>query len=222
MLVGYDDDASVNAVLAALDSNDTWLSVSAAEGLGQLKGRSDQIVPRLVAAAAVTRPLALRIAILEALAVLAPGAAADLAFALAREKSVAARSAAMQLLPKLGAAGKVKLDELSQDPSLKDLAPAAAPPRAAPPKRSDADYRRIVERWIVADYNGAEKPRATLTTPRGEIDIELYPATPHSAWSTSLPSSSLAPSSAPSSGAWSRTSWRSSGRFATRSPSATK
>jgi cyclophilin family peptidyl-prolyl cis-trans isomerase len=174
-LIAYDDDASVSAVLAALDSNDTWLSVSAAEGLGQLKVRSDQIVPRLTAAAAVTRPLALRIAILEALATLAPGAAADLAFALAREKSVVARSAAMQLLPKLGAAGKARLDELSQDPSLKDLAPAAAPPRAAPQKRPDADYRRIVERWIVADYNGAEKPRATLTTPRGEIDIELYP-----------------------------------------------
>ena len=161
-------------MLTALESNDTWLSVSAAEGLAQLKGRADRVVPRLVSAAAVTRPLALRIAILEALATLAPGAAADLAAALAREKSVAARSAAMQLLPKLGAAGKGKLDELSQDPSLKDLAPAAAPPRAAPAKRSEADYRRIAERWIVADYNGAEKPRATLTTARGEIDVELY------------------------------------------------
>jgi cyclophilin family peptidyl-prolyl cis-trans isomerase/HEAT repeat protein len=174
-LVTYDDDASVNAVLAALDSTDTWLSVSAAEGLGQLKGRADQIVPRLVSAAAVTRPLALRITILEALAALAPGPAADLAAALAREKSVSARSTAMQVLSKLGAVGKAKLDELSQDPSLKDLLPAAPPPRPAPAKRSEADYRRIVERWIVADYNGAERPRATLATTRGEIDVELYP-----------------------------------------------
>jgi cyclophilin family peptidyl-prolyl cis-trans isomerase len=27
----------------------------------------------------------------------------------------------------------------------------------------------------VPDYNGAVKPRAVLTTPRGEIEIELYP-----------------------------------------------
>jgi len=176
-LVGYDDDASMTAVLAALDSNDTWLSVSAAEGLGQLKGGPDQIariVPRLVAAAAVTRPLALRITILEALATLAPGPAADLAYALGREKSVVARATAMQLLPKLGAAGKVKLDELSQDSTLKDLPPTTAPARATPAKRAEADYRRIAERLIVADYNGAEKPKATLTTPRGEIDVELY------------------------------------------------
>lgn len=172
-LAGYEDEASLNAVLAALDSNDTWLSVSAAEGLGQIKGRSDRIVPRLVAAAAVTRPVALRLAILEALAALAPDAAAPLAAALAREKSVVARTTAMQLLPKLGAAGKAKLDELSQEGSAKDLPPAAAP-RAAPAKRPEAEYRRIAERMIVADYNGAEKPRATLATPRGDIDVELY------------------------------------------------
>jgi cyclophilin family peptidyl-prolyl cis-trans isomerase len=27
----------------------------------------------------------------------------------------------------------------------------------------------------VTDYNGAKKPRAVLTTPRGEIELELYP-----------------------------------------------
>jgi cyclophilin family peptidyl-prolyl cis-trans isomerase len=32
-----------------------------------------------------------------------------------------------------------------------------------------------VERWIVPDYNGAPKPRAIWTTPKGEIEIELYP-----------------------------------------------
>jgi len=173
-LVGYDDDASVTAALAALDSTDSWLSVSAAEGLGQLKTRTDQIVPRLVAAAAVTRPTALRIAVLEALVTLAPDAAADLAYSLARDKSAAARSTAAQLLAKLGPAGRAKLEALAQDPAAKDLAQPAPAARTAA-KRSEADYRRIAQRWIVADYNGAAKPRATLTTPRGEIDVELYP-----------------------------------------------
>jgi cyclophilin family peptidyl-prolyl cis-trans isomerase len=30
-------------------------------------------------------------------------------------------------------------------------------------------------RWIVPDYNGGAKPRVKLETPRGTIEIELYP-----------------------------------------------
>ncbi len=174
-LVQYDDEASFAAVLAALDSTDTWLSVSAAEGMDRFKSRADVVVPRLIAAAGPTRPAALRMAVLTPLAALAPDAAADLAFALVREKSTVGRSAAAQALQKLGPAGRAKLDQLAQDPATKDLAtPPAAAPRLAPAKRAEADYRRIVQRWIVADYNGAGKPRAVLTTPRGEIEIELY------------------------------------------------
>lgn len=37
------------------------------------------------------------------------------------------------------------------------------------------DYRRIVERWVVPDYNGAPRPTAQWDTPRGPIVVELYP-----------------------------------------------
>jgi cyclophilin family peptidyl-prolyl cis-trans isomerase/HEAT repeat protein len=175
-LVTYDDDASFAICLAALDSTDTWLSVSAAEGMGEFKSRAAAVVPRLVSASSPTRPIALRLTALAPLALLSPEAAADLAASLVREKSTAARSAAMQALQKLGPAGRAKLDELAQDPATKDLAtPPAQTPRPAPAKRPEAEYRKIVERWIVADYNGAEKPRAILTTVRGEMEIELYP-----------------------------------------------
>jgi peptidyl-prolyl cis-trans isomerase B (cyclophilin B) len=117
-----------------------------------------------------------RVAGLAPLAALAPEAAADLAYALAREKSSDGRAAAMQMLQKLGAPGKAKLAVLAEDPATKDLAQTSAPaPRPAPPKRIEADYRRIVERWVVAGYNGAARPRALLTTARGEVEIELYP-----------------------------------------------
>jgi cyclophilin family peptidyl-prolyl cis-trans isomerase len=33
----------------------------------------------------------------------------------------------------------------------------------------------MVARWIVPDYNGAAKPRAVWETPRGTIELELYP-----------------------------------------------
>ena len=112
-------------VLEALDSPDTWLSVSAAEGLGRFKSRADVVVPRLIAASAATRPTALRITALGPLTTLAAG--------------------------------------------------AKGAPRAERPVRAEADDRRLVERWIVPDYNGAVKPRAVLTTPRGEIELELYP-----------------------------------------------
>jgi cyclophilin family peptidyl-prolyl cis-trans isomerase len=49
---------------------------------------------------------------------------------------------------------------------------AARPPIQA---RSDADYRRIVETWIVPDYNGQPKPHAIWETKRGTIELELYP-----------------------------------------------
>jgi cyclophilin family peptidyl-prolyl cis-trans isomerase len=95
-----------------------------------------------------------------------------------RDPSVVARSAAIQALQRLGAAGRAKLDALAADPATKDLVPQPGgnrPPRSERPARPEADYRRLVERWIVPDYNGTAKPHAILTTARGEIEIELYP-----------------------------------------------
>ena len=177
VLVQHDDDASFGVVLEALESPDSWLSVSAAESLGRFKARADVVVPRLVAATAPARPTSLRMSAMAALAALAPEAAADAAATLVRSSSVAARALASQVLQKLGEPGRRRLAALAADPATKDLipSPANAPgTRPAPPKRSEADYRRIVERWIVPDYNGAAKPRAVLTTPRGEIELELY------------------------------------------------
>jgi peptidylprolyl isomerase len=176
-LVQYDDDASFAASLSALDSPDTWLSVSAAEGMGRFKTRADAIVPRLVAATAAGKPTSLRVTALTPLAALAPEAAVEAAAALVRDPSVTARNAALQALRRLGEAGAAKLAQLSADPATKDIvapAPSAGPPKAEKPALTEAEYRRIVERWVVPDYNGAPKPRVVLTTARGEIEIELY------------------------------------------------
>jgi HEAT repeat protein/cyclophilin family peptidyl-prolyl cis-trans isomerase len=47
--------------------------------------------------------------------------------------------------------------------------------RGSPPTRSLDEYRQIVERWIVPDYNGAPRPTAAWETPRGTIVLELFP-----------------------------------------------
>lgn len=46
--------------------------------------------------------------------------------------------------------------------------------RAAPVLKTFAEYRRIVERWVVPDYNGAPRPTAQWDTPRGPIVVQLY------------------------------------------------
>ncbi|HTR77871.1 MAG TPA: peptidylprolyl isomerase, partial [Gemmatimonadaceae bacterium] len=47
-------------------------------------------------------------------------------------------------------------------------------PAAAPTKRSLADYKQIVERWVVPAFSGKPDPTAEWVTPRGTIDLELY------------------------------------------------
>ena len=178
VLGNYDDDESLRVVLEALESNDSWMSVSAAESLTRFQSRGAVVVPRLVAAAGPARSVSLRITALTPLVALAPDAALDVANSLLGHTSLVARASAVQALQKLGPAGRARLDALAADPATKSLVPQPGGNRGArpdPPKRPLSDYRRIVDRWIVTDYNGAKKPRAVLTTPRGEIELELYP-----------------------------------------------
>lgn len=159
-LAQYDDDASFAVLLAALDSPDTWLSVSAAENLGRFVARKDVVVPKLVAASTPSRPTALRIAVLAPLAALSPEAATTLAQSLSDHTSAVAKTTAAQTLARLGAA--------RQGPA------PTRPPRPAPVARGDADYREIVKRWIVRDYERRPKPRVVLDTARGAMEIELH------------------------------------------------
>ena len=51
----------------------------------------------------------------------------------------------------------------------------SARPAPTPITRPLPDYKAIVERWVVPDYNGAPRPTARWETVRGSIEIELYP-----------------------------------------------
>jgi len=94
-------------------------------------------------------------------------------------QSLTARSAAAAALRRMGEDGQKALDALLANPETKDLVPAAGgggrgsrPARAV---RTDAEYRSLVDRFIVPDYNGAARPHTIWDTPRGQIEIELYP-----------------------------------------------
>jgi HEAT repeat protein len=184
VLAAYDDDASVTRVLAALDSDDTWISVSAVETLGRHKDRIAQLSPRLAAAAAPTRPLALRLAALTPLTQLAPPLALETAGSLLTHPNDFAKTAAAQALRRMGPLGQQRLDGAMEDPRLRELLTPAGRggggrgggTAAQAPAAPDVDYKAIVERWIVPAYAGAAPPRAIWMTSKGEIEIELFAA----------------------------------------------
>ena len=142
----FEDDASFGAVLAALDDPDTWISVSAAEGLGRFLARADVIAPKLTAIIAdQKKPVALRTVAKQQLARLNPSTSSGQAPSTGSGQG--------------GRGGR-----------------AGQAPQPTVPARTDADYKAIVERWIVPAYNGAKAPRAIWMTPKGEIEMELHVA----------------------------------------------
>jgi HEAT repeat protein/cyclophilin family peptidyl-prolyl cis-trans isomerase len=149
-LTVFNDDASFAAVLAALDDPDTWMSVSAAETMGRQTARADAVAAKLTAIIAdEKKPLALRTVARQQLTRLSAPPPDPNA-------------------PRGGGAGRGS--------GAGRGAGGGQAAQATAPVRTDADYRAIVERWIVPAYNGAPKPRAIWMTPKGEIEIELHAA----------------------------------------------
>lgn len=174
-LTAYDDEASVEAVLAATRATDTWLSVSATESLGRWQARAAVVVPALVAASGEKQPLSVRLSALTPLVTLAPDAARTLATALANDASVVAQTAATQALRQLDAAARAAQATPGAAAAGRGGAGGAGRGAARPAltARPESDYRMLVTRWIVPDYSGDPKPRVVLGTPRGEMEIEL-------------------------------------------------
>jgi HEAT repeat protein/cyclophilin family peptidyl-prolyl cis-trans isomerase len=94
--------------------------------------------------------------------------------AAAPERPLSLRLTTRQSLAALGPLGKVTLDRLTTE-GLPEQTPRTRGPRPQPQMLTLPEYRRLVERWIVPDYNGEPKPRAIWETPRGNIELELYP-----------------------------------------------
>jgi HEAT repeat protein/cyclophilin family peptidyl-prolyl cis-trans isomerase len=256
-LASYNDSSVISALIAGLASNDSWISVSAAEGLGRL--RAPIATPRLVAATASNRSCAVRITAMQALQTYAIDQAIAAAEDIARDTVPYCRATARQAHftmtdARLDAAGRraARLADLESpdhtvrarslramaawadtsdlplllntyDRARSDSTTAVASAAAAaiggvqrrrgvgasaffarftapsdPTLRRDverafgaaartawgtvaraerplSDYRAIVEKWVVPDYQGAARPRARWLTARGAIELELYP-----------------------------------------------
>jgi len=158
-LATYPDSSALSALVTALHSPDSWESVSAAEGLARAK--AGWTIPALVDAGKPSRPCALRATAMRSLQQFALEDARAIASAMSRDTATYCQNIAVQLL--------------------RDTIPGAARgggrgPRQIPKPvaRPLAEYRAIVQKWIVPAYMGRALPRARWETSRGTIDLELY------------------------------------------------
>jgi HEAT repeat protein/cyclophilin family peptidyl-prolyl cis-trans isomerase len=168
-MIGYDDDASFEVLRHAVDSRDTWLSVSAAEALARRSNRTDDAIAALMRAAQPDRPSALRITAVYSLYALRPESA-----------RVPGEALATDTLPlsQRTAAGLATL--LASKPSANQPIPTEpdvrAPQRPILTGRTAAYYRALAERWVVPGYRDEPAPRIEWKTPRGVIELELHSA----------------------------------------------
>jgi HEAT repeat protein/cyclophilin family peptidyl-prolyl cis-trans isomerase len=184
----YIDSAAIAALVVGLGSPDAWISVSAAEGLGRI--HSGATIRQLVIATGSTRPCALRITAMLSLRMFAVDSAVKVAMSIASDTVPYCRRTATNTLAQMtsGTAGAALdsttramatafMDSVRAQPGY--VAPAGrgggGQGRPAPITRTLPEYRALVEKWIVPDYNGKPRPVAQWETPRGTIEIELFP-----------------------------------------------
>jgi len=158
-LGSYSDSAAVGALTSSLPSSDSWISVSAAEGLG--RSRLPSVVPALVAATDATRPCALRATAIRQLQPFANAEARAAATGLARDTVPYCQNLGAQILRDTMPNGRGAGGGRGRQPQTLVERPLA-------------EYRAIVERWIVPAYNGKALPRAMMQTTHGDIELELY------------------------------------------------
>jgi len=160
----YSDSLAIAALVNAVSSTDSWISVSAAEGLG--RARLPSAVPALVAATGETRPCALRATAIRQLQPFATAEARTAATSLARDTVPYCQNLAAQILRDTSSTGGRAGGGGGGGGRGRQPQPLV--------ERAITEYRAIVERWIVPAYSGKPLPRATMRTTRGEIELELY------------------------------------------------
>jgi len=170
-LLQFDDARAYDALVSGVRSDDAWIAVSAAEAAARFASRASDLTPVLADVARTTKSTALRTVILLALSTLAPNdpATIELGDALSKSEASAARSAATQAAARRAS---------GQGQGRGAGGGGGGGGRGAQPARQarpDADYRALVEKWIVPAYNGQPNPRAIWETPRGAIELELFP-----------------------------------------------
>lgn len=161
-LATYSDSAATASLVTALRSSESWMSVSAAEGLA--RKNAPWAIPALVDATKQAQSCALRATAMRTLLTFDTAAARNAARMIATDSITYCANVAAQILrDTLPAAGR--------GGGGGGRGNTAAPALVARPM---IEYRAIVDRWIVPAYEGRTLPRARWETSRGAIELELY------------------------------------------------
>jgi HEAT repeat protein/cyclophilin family peptidyl-prolyl cis-trans isomerase len=104
----YSDSAAVKALVTALDSPDSWISVSAAEGLGRIHGTAS--IPRLMTAGRNRASCALRVTAMNSLQMFSPNDAITLAIEMTRDTVPYCRATAAASLVRSTGGGRGAVD----------------------------------------------------------------------------------------------------------------
>jgi HEAT repeat protein/cyclophilin family peptidyl-prolyl cis-trans isomerase len=113
-LFTYTDSASLAVLSSALQSDDSWVAVSAAEGLGVIRNPSS--IPLLKQATAADRPCAVRAVALNSLRLIAPAQVVPSALAVLQDTVPYCRTQAMAVLNgTLAATGAAAPDAATRD-----------------------------------------------------------------------------------------------------------
>lgn len=158
----YTDSASTAALINAIRSPDSWISVTAAEGL--VRRNVSWATPAIIDATKQALSCALRATAMRTLLTFDTVSARNAARSLVADSIPYCANAAAQILrdtlPPAGRGGG--------GGGRGNAAPSAL---VAKPM---AEYRAIVERWIVPAYDGKALPRSRWESSRGTIELELY------------------------------------------------
>jgi HEAT repeat protein/cyclophilin family peptidyl-prolyl cis-trans isomerase len=159
-LATYTDSAATAVLVSGLGESQSWIAVTAAEGLARAKApwTASALVNATRAGSCALRVTAMR-TLLTFDTAAARAAARDVATDSVPYCQNAAATVLRDTIPSAGRGGGG------------GRGPRQAPTLVAQPM---AVYRSIVERWIVPAYEGKPLPRARWETPRGTIAIELY------------------------------------------------
>lgn len=161
-LATYTDSAAIASLVTAIRSPESWISVSAAEGLARKS--APWAIPALVEATKQMPSCALRVTAMRTLLTFDTTTARNAARAIVADSIPYCANAAAQIL-------RDTLPPAGRGGGGGGRGNAAAPALVAKPM---AEYRAIVERWIVPAYEGRPLPRSRWETPRGAIELELY------------------------------------------------
>lgn len=108
----YTDSTSFNLIVPFIDSNDPWLATVAAEAVARRGAEGRRAITPLSNVVRLSRSAWTRATALTALATISLPDARALVLAAATDTSLAVRSAAVDLLPRLGAEGRAALETM--------------------------------------------------------------------------------------------------------------